>query len=74
LKVVQERARHTLELIDMGNYFLNRTQIAQQLRERIDKCDYMKVKIFSIARGLGRRGRGEKERERNDPNNVHTCE
>jgi hypothetical protein len=35
-----------LELIGMGNYFLNRTQMAQQLRERIDKWDYMKLKSF----------------------------
>jgi hypothetical protein len=37
LKLVQERARNTLELIGTGNDFLNRTQMIQQLRERIDK-------------------------------------
>jgi hypothetical protein len=37
LKQVQERAGNTLELICIGNDFLNRTQIAQKLRERIDK-------------------------------------
>jgi mitochondrial fission protein ELM1 len=42
---VQERAGNTLELIGIGNDFLHRTQIAQQLRERIDKWDYMKLKI-----------------------------
>jgi hypothetical protein len=35
LKLVQERARNTLELIDIGNNFLSRTQMAQQLRERM---------------------------------------
>jgi hypothetical protein len=32
-----------LELTDIGNDFLNRTQ---QLREKIDKWDYMKLKSF----------------------------
>jgi hypothetical protein len=41
LKLVQKRAGNTLELIGIGNDFLNRTQIAQQLREKIDKWDYM---------------------------------
>jgi hypothetical protein len=41
---VQERAGNTLELIGIGNDFLSRTQMAQQLRERIDKQDYMKSK------------------------------
>jgi hypothetical protein len=43
---VQERPGNTLEFIGIGNNFLNRTQIAQQLREKIDKCDYMKLKSF----------------------------
>jgi hypothetical protein len=41
---VQERAGNTLELIDIGNDFLSRTQMAQKLRERMDKWDYMKFK------------------------------
>jgi hypothetical protein len=44
LKLVRERAGNTLGLIDTGNDFLNRTQMAQQLRERIDKWDNMKLK------------------------------
>jgi hypothetical protein len=44
LKLVHERIRYTLELIGIGNVFLNRMPIAQQLRERIDKWDYMKLK------------------------------
>jgi hypothetical protein len=47
LKLVQERAGNTLELIGVDNDFLNRTQMAQQLRGRIDKWDYMKLKSFS---------------------------
>jgi hypothetical protein len=46
LKLVQERAENTLELIGIRNDFLNRTQMAQQLKERIDKWDYMKLKSF----------------------------
>jgi hypothetical protein len=44
LKLVQERAGSTLEAIGIANDFLNKTQMAQQLRERIDKWDYMKLK------------------------------
>jgi hypothetical protein len=40
LKLVQEGAG-LLELVGIGNDFLNRTQMAQQLRERIHKYDYM---------------------------------
>jgi hypothetical protein len=36
LKLVQERAGNALKLIGIGNDFLNTTQMAQQLRERID--------------------------------------
>jgi hypothetical protein len=42
LKLVRERAGNTLEAIGIGNGFLSRTQLAQQLREMIDKRDYMK--------------------------------
>jgi hypothetical protein len=44
LRLLQERAGNTLEII--GKDFLNRTQVVQQLRERIDKWGYMKLKIF----------------------------
>jgi hypothetical protein len=30
----------------MGKDFLSRTQVAQQLRERIDKWNYIKLKSF----------------------------
>jgi hypothetical protein len=37
LKLVQKRSGNTLELIGMDNDFFSGTQMAQQLRERIDK-------------------------------------
>jgi hypothetical protein len=43
---VQERAGNIQELIGIVNNFLNRTQMAQQLRERIDKWNYMNLKSF----------------------------
>jgi hypothetical protein len=46
LKLVRERTRNTLEAIGIGKDFLSRAQIAQQLRERIDKWDYKKLKSF----------------------------
>jgi hypothetical protein len=45
LKLVQERAGNTLKAIGIGNNFLSRSQIAQQM-ERIDKWNYMKLKCF----------------------------
>jgi hypothetical protein len=46
LKLVQERAGDTLEAIGLSNDFRSRTQVAQQLRERIDKWDYIKLESF----------------------------
>jgi hypothetical protein len=46
LKLVQERVGNTLEAIGIGKDFLSRAQMAQQLREMIDKWDYMKSKSF----------------------------
>jgi hypothetical protein len=46
LKLVQEGAGNTLELIGIGKDFLNRTPEAQQLRERMDKWDFIKLKSF----------------------------
>jgi hypothetical protein len=43
---VQERAGNTLELIGIGNDFLNKIQMAQQLREWIEKLVYDKLKRF----------------------------
>jgi hypothetical protein len=52
LKQVQERAGNTLEHIGIGNNFLNRTPVAQQLREKIDKWDYMKLKTFCTVKKM----------------------
>jgi hypothetical protein len=52
LKVVQERAGNTLESIGIDNDFLNRIQMAQQLGERIDKWDYMKLKSFCTTKEM----------------------
>jgi hypothetical protein len=41
-----------MELIGIGKDFLNRTQMAQQLRERIDKWDYMKLKSFCTTKEM----------------------
>jgi hypothetical protein len=46
LQLVQERAGNTLEAIGIPKDFLSRTPAAQQLRERMDKWDYMKLKGF----------------------------
>jgi hypothetical protein len=50
LKVLQERIGKILEHIDTGNNFLNRTPIVQQLREKMEKLDYMQLKIFCTAK------------------------
>jgi hypothetical protein len=49
---VQERAGNTLESIGIDNDFLNRIQMAQQLGERIDKWDYMKLKSFCTTKEM----------------------
>jgi hypothetical protein len=37
LKLLQENIGKTLENVDRGNYFLNRTPVAQEIRVSIDK-------------------------------------
>jgi hypothetical protein len=46
LKLVEERAGNTLKGIGIGKDFLNRTPAAQQLRERMDKWDFIKLESF----------------------------
>jgi hypothetical protein len=46
LKLLQEGAVNTLELIGMGKDFFSRTPAAQQLRERMDKWYFIKLKSF----------------------------
>jgi hypothetical protein len=52
LKLVQEGARNTLEVTGIGKDFLNRTPAAQQLRERMDKWDFIKLKSFCITKEM----------------------
>jgi hypothetical protein len=52
LKLAQERAGKTLEAVSIGKCSLSRTKAAQQLRERIDKWDYMKLKSFCTAKEM----------------------
>jgi hypothetical protein len=52
LKLVQKRAVNTLEVIGIGKSFLNRTPTAQQVRERMDKGDYMKLKSFCTTKEM----------------------
>jgi hypothetical protein len=41
-----------LELIGIGNDFLNRTPAAQQLREKMDKWDFIKLKSFCTTKEM----------------------
>jgi hypothetical protein len=52
LQLVQERAGNTLEAIGIGKDFLSRTQAAQQLKERIDKWNYMQLKSFCTTKEM----------------------
>jgi hypothetical protein len=52
LQLVQERGGNILEVIGIGKDFLSRTPAAQQLRERIDKWDYMKLKSFCTTKEM----------------------
>jgi hypothetical protein len=52
LQLVQKRAGNTLEAIGIGKDFLSRTPAAQQLRERRDKWDYMKLKSFCTTKEM----------------------
>jgi hypothetical protein len=52
LQLVQERERNTLEATGIGKDFLSRTPSAQQLRERMDKWDYMKFKSFCTTKEM----------------------
>jgi hypothetical protein len=52
LKLVQERAGNALEQIGIGKDFLNRIPAAQQLRERIHKWDFIKLKSFCTTKEM----------------------
>jgi hypothetical protein len=61
LKLVQERAGNTLEAIGIGKDFLNRTQ---QVREKIDKWDYIKLKSFCTIKEMVSKERDHPQSER----------
>jgi hypothetical protein len=48
--LIQERVGNTLEVI--GKDFLNRTPAAQQLRESMDKWDFIKLKSFCTTKEM----------------------
>jgi hypothetical protein len=52
LHLIQERAGNTLGVIGIGKDFLSRTPAAQQLKESIDKWDYMKFKNFCTTKEM----------------------
>jgi hypothetical protein len=52
LKLVWEGAGNTLELIGIGKDFLNRTPAAQQLRKRMDKWYFIKLKSFCTTKEM----------------------
>jgi hypothetical protein len=52
LKLVQKRAGNTLEAMGIGEDFLSGTQLTQQLKERMDKWDYMKLKGFCTTKEM----------------------
>jgi hypothetical protein len=52
LKLLKEGAGNTLELISIGKDFLNTTTEAQQLRERMDKWDFIKLKSFCTTKEM----------------------
>jgi hypothetical protein len=53
LKLVQERAGNTLEVIGIGKDFLNRTPVAQQLRESMEKMGLHKTKKLLLNKRNG---------------------
>jgi hypothetical protein len=52
LKLLEEHIKKTLEDLGIGNDFLNRTLIAQEIRARIDKWGYIKLKSFFTAKEI----------------------
>jgi hypothetical protein len=52
LKLLQEGAGNTLELIGVDKDVLNITPAAQQLRERMDKWEFIKLKSFCTTKEM----------------------
>jgi hypothetical protein len=51
LKLIEEKLRKSLEDMDTGGKFLNRTAMTCALRSRIDKWDLIKLQSFCKAKG-----------------------
>jgi hypothetical protein len=52
LKLLQEGAGNTLEQLGIGKGILNRTPAAQQLRDRMNKWDFKKLKSFCTTKAM----------------------
>jgi hypothetical protein len=52
LKLVQEKAGNTLEVISIGKNFLSRTQVTQQLRERFNSWDCVELNKFCTTKEM----------------------
>jgi hypothetical protein len=52
LQSVHKRAGITLEIVVIFKDFLSRTPAVQQLREKMDKWEYMKLKIFCTTKEM----------------------
>jgi hypothetical protein len=50
LKLLHEKIEKTLDDIGLGNYFVNRTLITQEIRARINKWDCIKLKGFCTSK------------------------
>jgi hypothetical protein len=71
LKLLQERVGNTLEHTGIENNFLNRAPVTQQLRERIVKWDYMKLKSFAQQRKQSPDLRGSPQKGRKSSSAIH---
>ena len=52
LNLIEEKVGKSLELIDTGGNFLNRSPMAHALRSGIDKWDFMNLKNFCKAKDI----------------------
>jgi hypothetical protein len=50
LKLLEENIEETVQDIGIGNNFLNRTPVVQEIIVRINKWDWIKLKDFSQQR------------------------
>jgi hypothetical protein len=55
LNLIEEKVEKSLELIDTGENFMNRTPMAHALRSRIDKWDLIKLESFCNAKDIDNR-------------------